>query len=785
MNKLLTFILIYYISALLSNSGLLSQNVAITDDSGYTPDPSAMLDVMSTTKGMLVPRVSTGERTSILSPATGLMVFDTDINCFYFYTGSGWTHVSSGSNTQDIWGRTGSNVYLNTITDKVGIGTTSPTSPLVVYQPSTGAAGDTLFQVKDNSGNTVFAVFPEGVRVYVDEGVKGSVGGFAVTGRNSSKAETGEYLWVSPDSVRIYIKEDPMGGSVGGFAVTGRNSSKGLPTNQYLRVSKDSTRIWTNNPNKGFGVSDLNTGSIKSYMRLTPNNYFIGHLSGQKNAGGVYNSYLGFQTGLNNQTGGFNTFFGYQAGKDNTSSDNTFIGFQAGMSHVNGGGNVYIGSKAGQDDLNGAQNIFIGEYAGYQNGGGSQNVFIGLQSGYSNLSGSHNVFLGYNSGYTNTTGLYNAYIGYESGYLSTTGSSNVFLGYRSGYANKGGSFNVYMGYESGRDNIAGASNVFIGYNAGMSNTDGWYNNFIGESAGKSNTTGTNNIFIGQGAGQLSQTPSGNIFIGKNSGYSNNTGYANLFIGNFSGEDNNDGANNIFLGYDAGANHAFNHNNVFIGTASGYNNINGRDNTFIGSRAGRDASGSYNIFIGIDAGRNETGNDKLYIDNSSTSTPLIYGDFSSNRVGFNVDNPSETIDVSGSARFRTVGSLAFANDLRITVNGTLTTNTSDKRLKTNITPLSSGLEKVLKMNAYTFNWISEPNGQKDVGFIAQDMLEIFPEAVFQNPNDGYYGINYSRFPPILVEAIKEQQKQIESLKNECNLLKKEIEKLTTEVNTLKK
>ena len=59
------------------------------------PDDSSMLDVQSTTKGMLIPRMLTVERTAIAAPATGLLVFDTDTQSFWFYSGS-WTELATG-----------------------------------------------------------------------------------------------------------------------------------------------------------------------------------------------------------------------------------------------------------------------------------------------------------------------------------------------------------------------------------------------------------------------------------------------------------------------------------------------------------------------------------------------------------------------------------------------------------------------------------------------------------------------------------------------------------------
>lgn len=75
-------------------SNLSAQNVAITDDSGYSADASAMLDVKSTDKGLLIPRLTQAQRNAIGTPATGLMIYQTNITPgFYYYNGSGWIEV--------------------------------------------------------------------------------------------------------------------------------------------------------------------------------------------------------------------------------------------------------------------------------------------------------------------------------------------------------------------------------------------------------------------------------------------------------------------------------------------------------------------------------------------------------------------------------------------------------------------------------------------------------------------------------------------------------------------
>jgi len=128
-----------------------------------------------------------------------------------------------------------------------------------------------------------------------------------------------------------------------------------------------------------------------------------------------------------------------------------------------------------------------------------------------------------------------------------------------------------------------------------------------------------------------------------------------------------------------------------------------------------------------------------------------------------EQPSQQLDVEGNARFRAVGATAFFANLNITSDGTLTTATSDIRLKENVEPLNNSLEKLLKLSGVTYNWIGQEG--KRIGFIAQEVEKVIPELVFTNNNteDKIKGIHLDNITAVLVEAIKEQQKIIEELK----------------------
>ena len=115
---------------LLSNSfSIYAQSVAINTDKS-APNPSAMLDVKSNNKGLLIPRTSTTSRLAITNPAKGLMLYDTTAGSFWFYNGSSWNVLSTGS-INNYWKTNGGNIY-NANGGNVGINTTAPTNHLQI-----------------------------------------------------------------------------------------------------------------------------------------------------------------------------------------------------------------------------------------------------------------------------------------------------------------------------------------------------------------------------------------------------------------------------------------------------------------------------------------------------------------------------------------------------------------------------------------------------------------------------------------------------------------------------
>ena len=136
-------------------------------------------------------------------------------------------------------------------------------------------------------------------------------------------------------------------------------------------------------------------------------------------------------------------------------------------------------------------------------------------------------------------------------------------------------------------------------------------------------------------------------------------------------------------------------------------------------------------------------------------------------GANVTVPG-TLNVNGNT------TLGDAITDITTVNGELRVTqdiiafyTSDQRLKDNINPIPDALKKVISISGNTFDWNEKSNKEgSDVGVVAQEILEVLPEAVTEREN-GYLAVRYERLVPLLIEAIKDLKTEIDELKQTIN------------------
>jgi uncharacterized protein (TIGR02145 family) len=138
---------------------------------GNFPDNSAMLDVKSSTSGMLIPRMTTAERNSIFQPASGLMVFCIDDS--HIYTNKGSSLVPNWVTVSTPWLNNGDNIYFSP--GNVGIGTTNPEQLLQVsgnIAAQNGSAASASYVFGDGSENTGFSSPAANHIAFVNNGIQ-------------------------------------------------------------------------------------------------------------------------------------------------------------------------------------------------------------------------------------------------------------------------------------------------------------------------------------------------------------------------------------------------------------------------------------------------------------------------------------------------------------------------------------------------------------------------------------------------------------------------------------
>ena len=475
-----------------------------------------------------------------------------------------------------------------------------------------------------------------------------------------------------------------------------------------------------------FNISS--TGTANTFNALT--HYSLGGFRILGNAG-TNNLFAGVAAGVQNTTGVQNAFLGVRAGFANiTGSNNTFVGMNAGSSNTTGAANTFSGALAGQSNTIGIRNAFFGESAGKFNTDGQSNSFVGRNAGLFNTEGDQNSFFGESAGLSNTLGNNNVSIGFRAGFSNTVGSNNTFVGAYAGEANGNSSENSFFGYRAGYRTISDG-NAFFGTDAGLDNTSGYQNSFFGSRAGFRNTTGINNTFVGVGAGSSNTTGAGNAFVGMIAGQNNSVGISNAFVGESAGYGNTSGFNN-----------------AFFGRYSGDANVSGHNNTVIGADADVLSSDlSFATAIGANAV-------------APTSNSITLG------------------RSSGADLVRIPGSLAL---LELSTGGItplcrnafslVATCSSSARYKSNIARFERGLDLIRRLRPVSFSW--NDGGKPDLGLVAEDVARIEPLLTTTNDKGEVEGVKYDRVGVALINAVKEQQNQIEQLQRENRALRKDL------------
>lgn len=162
-------------------------------------------------------------------------------------------------------------------------------------------------------------------------------------------------------------------------------------------------------------------------------------------------------------------------------------------------------------------------------------------------------------------------------------------------------------------------------------------------------------------------------------------------------------------------------------------------------------------------------------NSGNSGQLLFQRYGGN-VGIGSSSPSAKLDVSGDLKI-TAGALGVnktpsSTDGRIDAgNDIVAYSTSDRRLKENIKEIVDPLEKISRIRGVEFDWVPlskfeerriHGNKGHDIGVIAQEVEEVYPLMVTERERTKFKAVRYEKLIPLLLEGIKEQQKEIKSL-----------------------
>jgi len=374
-----------------------------------------------------------------------------------------------------------------------------------------------------------------------------------------------------------------------------------------------------------------------------------------------------------------------------------------------------LGYVAG-GSLTGAENVALGAYSQFTSSSGAKNTAVGVSALYSNTASNNSAF-GNNTLQANTTGTSNSAFGFNALYSNTTASNNTAVGYQAAYSNTTGVNFVALGYQAGYSCSTANGNTSLGYQANYSAT-GSGNTSVGSSAGYSLTSGGNNSFCGSGAG-----------------YNITTGSKNSILGAYSG----------------------NQGGLDIRTASNYIVLSDGDGN---PRLCADGNAAWRIPSGritVNAATFSSGA-QGYIE--------VEGDPSSVRNLFASNNTAAGTSSVGFFAFKRNGT--YTGGISQTDSATSFVTSSDYRLKENVSPMTGALAKVSQLKPCTYTW--KASGEASQGFIAHELAEVCPEAVFGEKDAVYedgsiksQGIDTSFLVATLTAAIQELNAKFEAYK----------------------
>lgn len=501
--------------------------------------------------------------------------------------------------------------------------------------------------------------------------------------------------------------------------------------------------LWSNTT----GYQNTATGSTALYWNTTGlQNTATGFQAMNRNNIGSYNTATGFDALYTNTSGNNNTADGLAAlFWNSTGSLNAASGYQALNGNTTGSGNTAVGGNALFGNTTGGDNVALGTYTLFSNTTASDNTGLGYASLYWNTTGSNETASGFQALNNNTTGNDNTAVGYESLFSNTTGAQNTAMGSGALYSGGSSSGITAVGYEAVYN--GGAYNTAVGWKA-LLNSTAWQNTAVGYGALLQDTSGGYNTAVGSGTL-----------------YADNIGFNNTAIGyNAMGYLTAGGANTA-TGVDALISVDGGNANTADGIAALYSTW-ASENTGIGAYSLQaDQGGAENTAVGYySMNDNVSGNELTCVGyNCQSDDDLI----NATAIGANSRvSQSNSLVLGGTGEYAVkvgIGTTKPSNILTIArgaghpVSDSWETYSS-RRWKTNIQTLPDAMSKVERLRGVSYDL--KDTGKHEIGVIAEEVGAVVPEVVSYEANGkDASGVDYSRLTALLIEATKEQQREL--------------------------
>lgn len=675
-----------------------------------------------------------------------------------------WTDLTTLSSGSTAWTRVTPNIYPTTLTDNVGIGTSTPGTYKLNVNGNLGVSGDGTIESVGTTG---------GAAPRISYGFNSSAsGGYGAMGVG--------YTAVASGTVAIALGQSVTASGYSAVAIGQSNTASG---GNATAIGYGNTAAGTSSSAFGSSMSTSAAAANSFGIGLSATTYTIANpntmaIMGGKVGIGTVSASESLEVSGNVEITSIAN--GYMIANDTILRSDGNTSMYIGQTGGTGGYGVYAGFRAGNVS-SGVSNTFVGAESGEVNTSGTQNAFFGLRSGRGNTTGSYNTFIGRDAGVSNTTGSYNTTLGYNANVSSGALTYSSAIGYN---ASIGQSYGMALGgtgaeaIEVGigvNNNMAGKLHAYSStptYNiAGTDYNSAIYGEVVGAVyssrgiMGVSWATGTYGIGA-YGSAQGAATNNYGVY-----------GYAS-------------GGTNNYAGYfDAG--------NVFINNRLG---INDPAPTYE-----LDVSSLTTTYAGRFRNTGTGGADGLRVEviTAASATGTRYGTYSLVQNGLGIQYGILGIaQTGGTTNYGVYGAASggSTNNYAIYCAGSggytgTWSLISDQRFKENIKPLTGALDKILSLEPKTYNlkakeysYLNFPTGTQ-IGLISQEVEKIIPELVEKASHPGpidektgeptgnpieFKSMNYIGLTPVLVQAIKEQQAIIEDLKKQLEAQKLRID-----------